>query len=53
VPVASPAIRRAAVIDLHHQNLNRRGIAMPRCRRVNAVIARHVATSRQQTRIVA
>jgi hypothetical protein len=53
VPVASLAIRRATVIVLHHRSLIRRGIAAPRCRRGNAVIASHVAASRQQTRIVA
>jgi hypothetical protein len=44
---------RATVIVLHHRSLNRRGIAVPRCRRVIVVIARHIAASRQQTRIVA
>jgi hypothetical protein len=47
VPVASPAIRRATVIVLHHRILNRRGIAAPRYRRAIAVIASHVAASRQ------
>jgi hypothetical protein len=53
VPVASPAIRRATVIVLHHRSLNRRGTAMPRCRRASAVIAGHVAASHHQERIVA
>jgi hypothetical protein len=53
VLVASPATRRATVIVLHHRSLIRRGIAAPRCRRANAVIASHVAASHQHTRIVA
>jgi hypothetical protein len=46
-------IRCATVIVLPHRSLNRRGIAAPRCRRAIVVIARHIAASRQQTRIVA
>jgi hypothetical protein len=41
-------MRRTAVVVLHHRSLNRRGTAKPRCRRARAVIARHVAASRQQ-----
>jgi hypothetical protein len=47
VPVVPPAIRRATVIVLHHRILNHCGIAAPRYRRANAVIASHVAASRQ------